>query len=225
MNFISRSEARKRFEGKSVALVGSGPGAVKNQPGFVDDHQVVTRVNNYKLLGGAGCRTDVFYSFFGTSVRKTAEELRHDGVKLCLCKCPNALAIDSEWHRANGKMAGVDFRYIYERRASWWFCDTFIPTVPEFLVGFELLGRHIPTTGFSAILEILSFEPRSLYLTGFDFFRSGRHNVNEPWQQKNTDDPIGHVPEVELAWLRANIGRYPITTDLTLRALIEGSAA
>src|SRR3990167_2813051 len=220
MRFVSRSEVRSRFEGKSVAIVGSGPGCAENEPGLIDGHDVVVRVNNYRLTGGTGKRTDIFYSFFGTSIKKTADELKRDGISLCLCKCPDAHAIESEWHRAHDKMIGVDFRWIYEKRTAWWFCDTFIPSKDEFLATFELLGRHIPTTGFAAIIDVLSFNPRGIYLTRFDFFRSGLHNVNEPWCEKNNDDPIGHVPERELAWLASNAQRYPITMDATLQRAI-----
>lgn len=204
-----------------MAIVGSGPGSLDNGPGFIDGHEVVVRINNYKLVPAAtGSRTDVFFSFFGKSVRKTAAELSGDGVTLCMAKCPCALAIDSDWHRERNKMEGVDFRWIYDDRADWWFCDTYVPTLADFLKVFETLGRHIPTTGFAAIHEILLAEPVSLYLTGFDFFRSGIHNLNEPWRAKNSDDPIGHMPERELAWLAENWSRHPLAGDPALmRAL------
>ena len=224
MHFVSRSEVLARFEGKNVAVVGSGPGVLDNEPGFVDGHNIVVRVNNYRLSQQAGQRTDVYYSFFGNSIRKTVEELKRDGVTLCMCKCPDAHTVESEWHRTHDKMIGVDFRWIYRKRAPWWFCDTFIPSKDEFLATFELLGRHIPTTGFAAIIDVLSFNPRKIYLTGFDFFRSGLHNVNEPWSEKNNDDPIGHVPERELAWLVRNALRLPIMADQKLTMAMENAA-
>lgn len=198
-----------------------------NAPGFVDSHDVVVRVNNYRLIGGTGARCDVFYSFFGTSIKKTREELIADGVRLCLCKLPNARAMESDWHTRNGKEIGIDYRPHYERRRrmNFWFCDTYVPTVEEFMVGFDLLGRHMPTTGFAAILDVMSFDPAAVYLTGFDFFASGIHNVNEPWRSKNPDDPHRHRPEREAAWLAANIDRYPISVDAALAARLQKAAA
>jgi hypothetical protein len=219
MRFLQRSEVSPWFEGKSVAVVGSGPGCVDNEDGFVDSHDVVVRANNYRLIGGAGKRTDVFYSFFGTSIRKTAEELKADGVKLCMSKVPNAHAIESEWHRRNNKMIGVDYREHYRRRKDWWFCDTYIPTVEDFLKPFEALGKHQPTTGFAAIWDVLSFNPRSVYLTGFDFFRSGVHNVNEPWKVKNLDDPFRHEPEREREWVMRAYAEGRVSLDDTLKAM------
>src|SRR5690348_6646488 len=218
MRFVDRSEARQRFEGRRVAIVGSGPGVPGNEPGFVDGHDVVVRVNNYKLSKAAGFRCDVHASFFGSSIKKTADELKRDGVTFCLAKCPNAHAIESEWHRRNNKMIGVDFRPHYRRRKDWWFCDTYVPTIAEFMESFRALDCHVPTSGFAAIFEVLLANPRSVYLTGFDFFKSKIHNVNEPWVEKNLDDPIRHRPDLEIAWLkRAMVNpKRPIMTDVAL---------
>ena len=220
MRFLNRQDIRQRFEGKRVAIVGSGPGVLNNDAGFVDAHDVVLRVNNYKLSEKAGFRTDVFYSFFGTSIKKTAQELKRDGVNLCMCKCPNAHAIKSEWHKSHNQMIGVDYRPHYEKRKSFWFCDTYIPTTEEFLKSFELLGGHIPTTGFAAILDVVSFNPSFVYLTGFDFFSSGVHNVDELWRRGNANDPIKHVPEKELEWIRLNKTKLPMAFDNSLTRLL-----
>lgn len=227
INFLSRSEVQERFEGKSVAIIGSGPGCVDNTEGFVDSHDIVVRINNYKLIEGTGKRTDVFYSFFGTSIKKTSDELKADGVTLCMCKVPNAHAIESEWHRVNNKMIGVDYRPHFERRKDWWFCDTYIPAVEEFLVPFNVLGRHQPTTGFAAIFDILSFKPRGVHLTGFDFFRSEIHNVNEPWpgREKNPDDPLRHQPELERRWVLDNITGRAVTVDAALGRVLSESGS
>ena len=222
MRFIGKSDVRARLEGRRVCIVGSGPGVLDNAPGFIDGHDVVVRVNNYKLSAATGRRTDVHYSFYGNSIRTTAAELKRDGVTLCMCKCPNAQAIQSEWHRRHGKMPGVDVRWIYLKRALFWFCDTYVPDVAAFLSHFALLGNHVPTTGFAAILDVLSCEPAELYLTGFDFFRSGVHNVDERWSEKNTEDPIGHVPERELAWLAGQLPNLPhVSCDARLTQAIH----
>lgn len=217
--FVSREEAAARFRGRTVAIVGSGPGCLDNSPGFVDSHDIVVRVNNHKTSELTGFRTDVHYSFYGGSIRKTANELRAEGVTLCLCKCPDARALESKWHERNGKQNGIDFRYIYKARRDWWFCDTYVPTTAEFLASFELLDRHIPSTGFSALLLISSFAPARTYLTGFDFFASRVHNVDETWRPGNPDDPIGHFPEAERRWLARNV--KGITMDARLTKIME----
>ena len=222
VNFINFDQVREFFRGKTVAIVGSAPSVLDNEPGFIVSHEIVCRVNNYRTGSRQGYRTDVHYSFYGTSIRKTQEELINDGVRLCLCKCPNGKPIESEWHERTGKIVGIDFRYIYQNRARFWFCDTFIPDADHFSASFELLGRHIPTTGFAAILDILACEPKSVYLTGYDFFSSGLHNVDERWKPGDPADPICHRPDLEAAWLRENLARHPITMDAALTRIIRG---
>ena len=97
--------------------------------------------------------------------------------------------------------------------------------MPHFLRSFELLDGHISTTGFAAILDVLACEPASLYLTGFDGFTSGLHNVSDKWKPGDPTDPIGHRPEMELAWLAANLGNYPMSVDGKLTALIRAHRA
>lgn len=222
--FCERSHVERTLKGRHIALVGSGPGVLGNKPGLIDSYEIVIRVSNYKLMGEVtGKRTDILHSFFGTSIKKTAQELKRDGVYLCMCKCPDSQPIESEWHRRNNKMIGVDYTYIYRNRLNWWFCPTYVPTNEEFLKFFELCQKHIPTTGFYALLDVLSCSPASVYMTGFDFFDSGIHNVNEKWEglNKNPDDPIKHRPDIEKAWLKANYRNYPISFDPKLRALME----
>lgn len=219
--FVSRAYVEDFFRGKTVALVGSGPGSLDNPPGLIDSHDIVCRVNNHRLFPATGFRTDCHYSFYGTSIKKTVEELQREGVQLCMCKCPDAKFMDSPWHVQHGKTQGVDFGYIYEARKDWWFCPTYIPSVEEFLKHFDLLGGHVPTTGFAALLDVLSCDPRHVYVTGFDFFSSGLHNVTERWKKANPSDPIGHVPEAEMKWFAKNFSHYPITMDARLTAAVH----
>jgi len=217
VGFVNFDSVVERFRGKTVAIVGSAPTCLQNEPGYVDGHDVVVRVNNHKCGERQGFRTDVHYSFYGTSIRKSAEELKREGVKLCMCKLPDAQPLESEWHRMRGKIHGIDYRYIYRNRAPWWFCDTFVPDVPRFIRKFDLLGKHQPSTGFAAILDVLDCGPASVYITGFDFFTSRIHNVDEPWREKNTDDPICHRPDLEAKWL-LNAG---LTLDASLLRMRE----
>jgi hypothetical protein len=220
-DFLTLSDAGAMMTGKSVAVVGSGPSCLENMPGTIDGHDIVLRVNNHKVGDEQGRRTDVHYSFYGASIRKTAAELQGEGVKLCMCKCPNAKALNSDWHERHGRQNGVDFRYVYTARAKWWFCPTAVPSVDEFLAKVRLLQGHIPSTGFSAILDVLAARPASVYITGFDFFSSGVHNVDEKWRPGPADDPIRHRPDLEIAWLVANMSKHAIVTDMRLKFMLR----
>lgn len=222
--FVSFDAVCERIGGKRVAIVGSAPSVLENAPGFVDSHDVVVRVNNYKTGSHCGYRTDVYYSYFGGAIKKRAEDLARDGVTLCMCKCPDGKPIESPWHERNGKVNGIDFRWIYTMRRDWWFCPVWIPTVATFREKFDLLDGHVPTTGFAAILDVLACHPASLFLTGFDFFTSGVHNVNEKHRPGDPTDPIQHRPDLELDWLARNSHRYPISLDATLSKLIAARA-
>ena len=202
MDLINMGQVEEIVKGKRIAVVGSAPTVLKNAPGFIDSHDLVVRVNNYKLSDPAGTRTDIFYSFFGGSVRKHRDQLIKDGVKYCLCKCPNQKAMDSSWHDKNNKGFGTDFRYIYRSREKFWFCPTYVPSLEVFMDQFRQLDNHIPSTGMACIM-LLSGMDCEIFLTGFDFFASKKHNVDEPWRHKNPDDPIGHSPANEIAWLTA----------------------
>jgi hypothetical protein len=221
MKFVTFDEVASRIRGKTVAVVGSAPSVLNNAPGFVDDHDLVIRINNFKTGERQGFRCDLFYSFFGTSIKKTRKELERAGVSMMMCKLPNSKPIESAWHGKSNKPHGIDYRYIYIMRAAWWWCDTFIPDDARFLRKFELLEKHQPTTGFAAILDVLDCKPKSVYLTGFDGFSSGMHNVDEPWREKNMDDPIRHRSDLEMKWLKDNAGRYPMEFDAKLTAMLE----
>jgi len=220
VRFVTWDETAAHFRGKSVAVIGSGPSVLENAPGFIDSHDVVVRVSDYKVGEKQGRRCDVHYSFYGTSIKKDRDTLKRDGVHLCMCKLPNSQPIESAWHRERGKLAGIDYRYVYENRARWWFCDTFVPDDARFLKKFELLGNHQPTTGFAAILDVLDCEPREVFLSGYDFFTSGLRNVDEPWREKNIGDPICHRPDLEAAWLAENVEHYPLRFDAKLKSLL-----
>lgn len=224
MRFVSWPDVEDRLQQKRIAIVGGGPTAVENEPGLIDDHDIVVRVNNYKTGEGQGKRCDVFYSFFGGSIKKTVEELTRDGVTLCICKCPNSRPIQSAWHETHRKLNGIDYRYIYATRRSWWFCDTFVPDDLHFLQTFDLLERHIASTGFAAILDVLACAPKSVYLTGFDFFESKLHSVNEPWREGDLTDPIRHRPDLEMAWLLKHWRSLPITLDRSLTERLKLAA-
>jgi hypothetical protein len=204
--FIDFEYVKEFFKNKRVCLIGSGPSCFSNQGSVIDGYDIIVRVNNYVYEGHnrqLGHRTDVHYAFYGSSIQKTKEQLQNHGVKLCMCKCPNDKPFHSEWHIKNNKPYGVDFRYIYKKRACFWFCPTFIPTTEHFLKTFNMLGKHIPTTGFSAICDLKKTSLKELYITGYDFFKSKQHNGHQAWRDKNPDDPFKHMPNVEAQFVKS----------------------
>jgi hypothetical protein len=194
----------KLVRGKSVVVVGSAPSGLENTGHFIDSHDVVVRVNNYKTHGvdkkgvtydfrpQLGSRTDIHYSYYGGAIRKSGKELKRDGIKAHMCKCPNDVCHVTEWHKQNNQIQGGDFRPIYRRREGYWIKPVYIPKKEHYMKLFHLLDKHVPSTGLAAVWEMINMEAKSIYITGFDFMDTPLHNVNERWLKGREDDPIGH---------------------------------
>jgi hypothetical protein len=217
-SYIDLNNVKERFKDKEVIIIGSAPSCLQNTRNFVESFDEIVRINNYKTKGidkrgnhydytdKVGERTDYHFSFYGGSVKKTQADLRK--IKAHLCKCPNDVCHITEWAKQNGQIQGGDFRPLYRRREGFWVAPVYIPEKYHYLKLFRHLDDHVPTTGFYAIWEIMRCKPKRLYITGFDFFSSGVHNVDEKWKAGKKEDPICHVPEKEKeilkAWYRDN---------------------
>ena len=221
------------FRHNRCAIVGSAPSGLLNEPGLIDSYDIVIRINNYKTKGidlkgvpydyslNLGLRCDYHYSFYGGSIRKTADELKADGVKGHLCKCPNDECHVTKWHIANNQRQGGDFKPIYRRRNDFWFAPVYIPKTGHYMELFNALGKHVPTTGFACIWELSQCYADELYITGFDFFRSIQHNVDEMWNPGRQDDPIKHMPDAELdMFTKIYQKNGNINPDATIRKLL-----
>jgi hypothetical protein len=235
MECWNKEKLKDFFQEKRVVLFGSAPSCLQNNGLYIDNFDIIVRTNNYKVFkrtsqeifydftANVGNRTDVFYTFFGSSVKKTIQELKKDGVKLIFSKCPNGKLLDHTVIFPKDKSNfGGEWTWIYRLRENVLKeFDHYIPDLDTFKKYFNLLGGHIPTTGFQAILEIVALKPKELYITGFDFFTSGLHNTNESWNEKNFDDPIRHVPMAELQALRLLIEKHNfIKVDKTISKMI-----
>lgn len=225
---------RKFFRGKDVCIVGSAPCVLDNIGADIDGHEVVVRVNNYKTYGVnrigqfydfrryVGTKTDYHYSYYGGAIRKTTQEMIIEGLKAHLCKCPNDICHLTEWHKRHGQIQGGDFRPIYRRREGYWERPVYVPLKAHYMQIFNILNQHVPSTGLAAIWEIITSNPKRVFITGFDFMASGRHNVNERWKKGRADDPVGHDFEAEKNLVMKWVKQYDfIEVDDHLRRMID----
>ena len=223
---------RDFFKGKTVCVIGGGPSGFNNKGDFIDSHDIVVRISNYASdEGRLGKRCDVHYSFYGSSIGKTREQLEKDGVRLHMCKCPDSRPIPEEyqwWHKKNRKMEGIDYTYIYRLREGFWFAPVYIPSDDRFLQIFKSIDNHQPTTGYACLYEVLSFDTRSVYITGFDFFSSDMHFDSSgrlvKWgrHDRNKEDPIRHEPDIEARELSKMIcGRRDVSYDDAFLSVIN----
>jgi hypothetical protein len=234
--WLTFKDLQKTFKNKNVVIVGSAPSGIENNTAAnIESFDEIIRVNNYKTKGidlrnipydysaSLGMRTDWHYSFYGGSIRKTKEEMQAENIKGHLCKCPNAECHVTDWHRERNQQQGGDFRPIYRRRRDYWIAPVYVPERDHYMELFNLLGKHVPSTGFACIWELIQCEPKKLYITGFDFMRSKKHNVDELWNPGNQDDPIRHMwdSEAELLKKWAYKSKF-IRLDKHLRKMFYG---
>jgi hypothetical protein len=231
---LTLADLHETFKGKRVAIVGSAPSALKNDAQYIDRYDEIVRINNFKTVGTdlkgrdydfrpqVGYRTDWHYSFYGGSIRTSHKEL--EGIKGHLCKCPNEEIVHlTEWHKMRKLEKGCGWAWIYRKRKDYWIAPLYIPTKAHYLECFDMLGQHVPSTGFACLWEFASMPVKEMYVTGFDFFTSGVHNINEKWNKGMSDDPIRHLPEKERAIFKTWAKKMPskIKLDKYLRRLFS----
>lgn len=77
--------------------------------------------------------------------------------------------IATEYRTNTASQATID--KIHKLREKYGITTTLIP--PEFFTGLSRTIDCKPTTGFAAIFDLVSFQPASIYVTGFSFFLGG----------------------------------------------------
>lgn len=175
---------KKLIKNEEILLLGSAPNVCNITAEQMEKFSLICRVNNYKIFNEC-MRTDIFYSYHGNSIIKTARELRGAGCRLVMGKCPLA----DYTQRTNGEeKQGHTFNglEIYQSKAGFFQeLESFnipvkIQSVDQFDKNYFILNR-ILTTGVSAMLDLLQWRAYSVTIAGFDFFESQRHNVDEAW--------------------------------------------
>ncbi len=217
---IKDKEIETLIKGKRVVVLGSAPSVLNNDGKNIDSYDIVVRVNNFKIDGfedKVGRKLDIYYSFFGRSIKKENDELKRHGLKFIMCKYPNEEFLS---HTGGIPKAGISdgCKWVYELRKDWWQFPLWIPKMKYFKQNFEKIFR-IPTTGVSAILDVLRFEPKELYVTGFDFMTSGYHNTDEKWN--DGDGNHNHAAEMYLIASLKNKGA--IKCDNHIENLIKNN--
>jgi len=201
------------FKGRSVIILGSAPCVVNADEEYLSKFDVIVRVNNYEPFNKCK-RTNVYYSFFGRSILKVKERIeKHGKPDFLFFKYP----FDFNWtkHTKGIEVAGKsgDFRFVQKlRHQKLSQYDYFVQTQANFLSNFFAVGS-IPTTGVSAIFDILRYQPSELHIAGFDFFKSKKHNIDQVWLPQ---DGQGHDFDSE-EWLIEslmlnNLLKYPTKT-------------
>lgn len=217
---VPRLYVDRMIRGKRVVVIGSAPSALRNRGEDIDGYDTIIRVNNYDLgrdSNSLGTRTDIYYSFFGSSIKHTAEQLRKEKVQVLVSKIPYA---DYTRHYAYGRdeRHGVlNFKKYYDNWR-WRGLPIYIPRTTDLIDECALIGRMM-SSGVSAIKFALSCEPKSLYVTGFDFFASGIHDHHARWR----NGAGGHATHKEREYVKSLYKKSGgvLVPDETLKKILE----
>ena len=182
------------IRGKNVAIVGSAAYLEGYQYGkSIDEHDLIIRINRgCEVIEGKheilGSRTDILYSCLieqkenaGNWNKKMFVE--DYGLKY-LCTMPES---SMKGISSGTRLHGMVDKQKYSRLSKELPCRI---VDSDFFTSLALEVGCRPTTGYTAIYDILRFRPESLTIHGFDFFYSGwfsgykngtKKSANELW--------------------------------------------
>lgn len=206
---LTELQVEEFFKDKKVIILGSAPCVTNANELYLDKFDIIVRTNNYTHFNKCK-RTDVYYSFFGSSILDVEKKLMEDRPKFLFFKYP--FNFDFTRHKKSKEIPGKsgNFKYIQELRFDIIKnYNHFAQSQANFISNFIAIGS-IPTTGVAAIFDVLRYQPKELHIAGFDFFASGKHNINQPWTPK---EGRGHDFEAEKAvidgLIKDNLLRFP----------------
>ena len=185
---ISHREVKKYVSGKSVIVLGSAPCVANVTADQLREFNIIVRLNNYKHF--CKChKTDIYYSFFGSSIIKSEQQLKKDGCKFIIHKYPY---IDFTKHHKHQDGIALDCRDSkYER--DWNIPQYRVPKT-NFITNYMMADRMM-TTGVSAIVEMIRLGG-NVTIAGFDFFESGIHNLDEKWVSGDGNHNVNKEKEI-----------------------------
>ena len=185
----------------SVALVGNaGYLAEVRQGGFLDSHDVIIRMNNFRLTGfeeAVGHRTDVLLTNFYKDIDFSNPALHQASV--IVSSSPNNFQRTPE--------RGLFIRHgerITTGMLKLGASVVFAPDTERFLGWIEQIGRY-PTTGAVGVFLLLDYllpVIKTAYVTGFSFFAGRSHYFNDA-----TIVPNNHNVDRERTILSARLER------------------
>ena len=168
---------KKAIEGKTVALVGPAKYMQGTNYGKeIDSHEVVVRINRgiesiSQYPDDIGRKTDIYYSCLIERAQQTGKldalELKNRyGIKAIVAPPSSdfkGVSKQTAWHEL------VDLKKVHE----------ISHTIPVRLIDNDFhtdLAKKVqckPNTGFLAIYDLLSFNPKKLSIYGFSFYLDG----------------------------------------------------
>lgn len=159
---------REYIRGKSVVIVGPANSIIGTGKGdLIDKFDIVIRLNKalpvpQNLKKDIGSRTDIVYNALNTTDFPGQNNLdttfyKRNGVKFVVSPYP---------------LSGVFYNDIINYISKYQFDIPFRTVIPSKFFGFKNQLKTRPYTGTCAIMDILQFEAKALYITGIDFYNT-----------------------------------------------------
>jgi len=187
------------LENKKVIIVANGPN-VKNQGGFIDSFDVVTRLNKslpIKNENNYGSRTDILYNCINRSPDSGNWTLEYYNEVKNLTKWVVKAFPNLQWQGSfsfdQDKKYGATYdNYIFE-------CMNLCPEkTSSFDINlYKLIESNIqsrPNTGILGIIDLLNYDIESLYIKGFTLFKGG---YDKEYRNQNEEEVLSYMKKYD----------------------------
>ena len=213
-------------KGKRVAIVGPAPYLKQSQIGDkIDDYDIVCRINDIipseHLRCHYGKRTDIMFHNFGTITipglkRKIEKETEaFNKLKMMVCPVIKATHSDTDYLQwPDDHVSGVvaNCEEINSNKIPFYWIG-----VPDYKKLYNEIGVEF-NTGMAAIMTLLNYPIRELYVTGFTFYMGGETEdelyYEGHWDEAEAKDKNGKFSIEYGHGLHANIVQIDYFTQL-----------
>ncbi|MEX0598013.1 MAG: glycosyltransferase family 29 protein, partial [Candidatus Paceibacterota bacterium] len=228
-NKLIRNKLSNYLKGKRVAIVGPASSIIgSKQAALIDSYDVVVRLNKAlpippDLSPDVGSRTDILYNCMNPTDECggtiSINVLNKAGIKFLVGAYPPVDSVGTTKLRIK-----TDTLMFYHKNRNYWnnFCYT---DKTHFLTLWK--SMRLPNTGTMAILDLLRFDIKELYITGITFFKGGYIRTYRDYDEKGIIKHLQrfnlHLPEKQLQYASTQLLKDKrVILDNTLSDILNG---
>jgi hypothetical protein len=215
---LNKMQVENIIKDKTVLIIGAAPSAERLTRDFVQQFDLIVRLNNYRYFDWCP-RIDIFYSMVGGSIKKTCADLRREGCKFIFGKNPYVDHVIRHHDGTVNILKTLRVKSSYRQwRTHWFEIPYYLETLENWCWLNDQVGQ-ITSTGLQAMVDIYRFKPAKMHLAGYDFFTSNFHYGYpirfKPW-------PKHHDFKGEMLFARKFIKDHKnITCDEIMQKIFE----
>lgn len=173
---------KKLIENKRVVIV--GPADYVNNSTLIDSYDVIVRVNkglNMETSGNSGSRTDILYHTVNIHPENGGPLTLQKNLHIRFAYPPIAKGENNSFKVLGNHTDYITIEKLYPSLSN------FSIVSKEKYINFEKQCDSRPNTGVIAILDILSYNIKELYITGFTLFQTDYCKTYREKVDGNTD--------------------------------------